>query len=281
MDKARRHLLTRALAISGGFALADLSVGRSMAHDIALLRTAAAGAAIFDHAAFDSLLAKYARLSRDRIVRVDYAAWTRSGSDRAALRDYIDTLAASDPLRLTRDEQFAFWANLYNALTLDVVLQAYPVTSIRQIRPTLLSIGPWKKTVARVAGVDLSLDAIEQDILRKGWRDPRVHYAVNCASISCPNLPLRAWRSAGLSEALDAAARAYVNHPRGVRFDGDALTVSSIYKWYEADFGGSDPGVIGHLTRYAADPLRERLAATRRISHDRYDWSLNVAPATA
>jgi hypothetical protein len=278
MDKARRHLLTRALAISGGFALADLSVGRSMAHDIALLRTAAAGAAIFDHAAFDSLLAKYARLSRDRIVRVDYAAWTRSGSDRAALRDYIDTLAASDPLRLTRDEQFAFWANLYNALTLDVVLQAYPVTSIRQIRPTLLSIGPWKKTVVRLMGVDLSLDAIEQDILRHGWRDPRVHYAVNCASISCPNLPLIAWRGAGLSLALDSAARAYVNHPRGVRFEGDSLVVSSIYHWYAADFGGSDASVIAHLTSFAAAPLRARLDAAHRIARNDYDWSLNGAP---
>jgi hypothetical protein len=280
MDKARRHLLTRALAISGGFALADLSVGRSMAHDIALLRTAAAGAAIFDHAAFDSLLAKYARLSRDRIVRVDYAAWTRSGSDRAALRDYIDTLAASDPLRLTRDEQFAFWANLYNALTLDVVLQAYPVTSIRQIRPTLLSIGPWKKTVVRLMGVDLSLDAIEQDILRHGWRDPRVHYAVNCASISCPNLPLIAWRGAGLSQALDAAARAYVNHPRGVRFEGDSLVVSSIYHWYAADFGGSDAAVIAHLIGFAAAPLRDRLAAAHRIARSDYDWSLNAAPVS-
>ncbi|MDP9102781.1 MAG: DUF547 domain-containing protein, partial [Pseudomonadota bacterium] len=203
---------------------------------------------------------------------MDYAAWARTGADRAALRGYIDALSALDPLRLTRDEQFAFWANLYNALTLEVVLQAYPVASIRQIRPTLLSIGPWKKTVARVAGRDLSLDAIEHDILRKGWRDPRIHYAVNCASTSCPNLPLSAWRGAGLSDALDAAARAYVNHPRGVRFDGDALTVSSIYKWYEADFGGSDTGVIAHLARYAAEPLRQQLLAARRIAHDRYDW---------
>ena len=278
MSIVRRQLVTQGLAIAGGFAL---SVRIARAQDIGRFRSGAGGDGVFDHAAFDSLLTRYARLSRDGIVRVDYAAWAPAARDRAVLRGYIDALSAVDPFRLTRDEQFAFWANLYNALTLDVVLQAYPVASIRQIRPTLLSIGPWKKTVARVAGADLSLDTIEQDILRKGWRDPRVHYAVNCASGSCPNLPLRAWRGAGLSAALDAAANAYVNHPRGVRFDGDALTVSSIYKWYEADFGGSDAGVIAHLTRYAADPLRERLAATRRISHDRYDWSLNATPAKA
>ena len=278
MGMARRHLLARGLAIFGGLAL---GVRGASAQDVERFKSAGAGASVYDHAAFDSLLTKYARPSRDGIVRVDYAAWTRTAPDRAALRGYIDALSALDPPRLTRDEQFAFWANLYNALTLDVVLQVYPVASIRQIRPTLLSIGPWQKTVARVAGVDLSLNAIEQDILRKGWRDPRVHYAVNCASGSCPNLPLRAWRGAGLSEALDAAARAYVNHPRGVRFDGEALTVSSIYKWYKADFGGSDAGVIAHLARYAADPLRERLASTRRISHDHYDWSLNATPAKA
>ena len=281
MGIARRHFLTRGLAISGGLAFTALSVRGAMAQDAGRFRSRGGGAGVFDHAAFDSLLTRYARMSRDGIVRVDYAAWTGAAADRTALRGYIDTLSALDPLRLTRDEQFAFWANLYNALTLDVVLQAYPVASILRIRPTLLSIGPWKKTVARVAGVDLSLDAIEQDILRKGWRDPRVHYAVNCASVSCPNVPLTAWRGAGLSEALDAAARAYVNHPRGARFDGEALTVSSIYKWYKADFGGSDAGVIAHLSRYAAAPLRQRLAATLRISHDRYDWSLNATPATA
>lgn len=278
MDMARRHLLKRVLASSGGLALAGLSVRSAMAQAVGRFRTGGAGAAIFDHAAFDSLLGKYGRLSRDGIVRLDYAAWTGTAPDRAALRGYIDALAAFDPIRLTRDEQFAFWANLYNALTLDVVLQAYPVTSIRQIRPSLLSTGPWRKTVVRVLGVDLSLDAIEQDILRKGWRDPRVHYAVNCASISCPNLPLIAWRGAGLSPALDAAARAYVNHPRGVRFDGDGLVVSSIYHWYAADFGGSDASVIAHLTSFAAAPLRARLDSAHRIARDDYDWSLNVAP---
>jgi hypothetical protein len=281
MSMARRHLLKRALLVSRGLALAALSVRGAIAQDVGRFRSGGAGAGIFDHAAFDGLLARYAHLARDGIVRVDYAAWTKASVDRTALSGYIDALSAFDPIRLTRDEQFAFWTNLYNALTLDVVLQAYPVASIRQIRPSLLSIGPWKKTVARLAGVDLSLDAIEQDILRKGWRDPRVHYAVNCASVSCPNLPLKAWRGSGLSKALDAAARAYVNHPRGVRFDGDTLTVSSIYRWYEADFGGSEAGVIAHLTRYAAEPLRQRLAAARRISRDRYDWSLNAAPATA
>ena len=278
MPKAQPRISKRALIVGGG-ALAAMAGSYSWAANTEPFRARNAGDGLFDHAAFDALLVKFARGSRDGIVRIDYAAWKRSAADLTSLRRYIDRLAAADPLKLSRDEQFAFWANLYNALTLDVVLAAYPIASIWQIRPTFLSFGPWKKVVVRVAGVDLSLNAIEQDILRKGWRDPRVHYAVNCASISCPNLPLRAWRGAGLSPDLDAAARAYINHPRGVRFEGEALVVSSIYKWYATDFGGSDAAVIRHLARFAAEPLGKRLETTGRISRDSYDWSLNAQAA--
>ena len=278
-----RPLLSRRGAVSAtlGFlagALAALSASPVRAANATLFTDRSDGHEAFDHGPFDALLARFGRASADGVTRVDYAAWKTSLADRARLRHYIEALAALDPRRLSRDEQFAYWANLYNALTLDVVLDAYPVASIRQIKPTLLSIGPWKKQVVRVLGVNLSLDDIEQDILRKGWRDPRVHYAVNCASISCPNLPLRAWRGAGLAQALDAAARAYVNHPRGVRFEGDSLVVSSIYRWYAADFGGSDAAVIGHLRGFAAAPLRARLDAAHRIARADYNWSLNAAP---
>ena len=278
MPRTRPQLSRRAFVIAGGtLATAAGSTARAVGSEIFTGR--AAGEGVLDHTGFDRLLARFARVSRDGIVRVDYAAWKRSSEDRSSLRRYIDTTATANLRGLTQDEQFAFWANLYNALTLDVVLAAFPVTSIREIKPTLLALGPWKKDVVRILGVDLSLDAIEHDILRKGWRDPRVHYAANCASISCPNLPLRAWRGAGLSHALDAAAQVYVNHPRGVRFEGGALVVSSIYKWYARDFGGSDAAVIRHLADYAAEPLRKRLQVTGRIARDGYDWSLNAAQA--
>jgi hypothetical protein len=277
MYRPRPRLSRRGVVCAAG-ALATLSASPARAANVTLFADRSDGHDAFDHGRFDALLARFVRAAADGVTRVDYAAWKVSLADRARLRHYIEALAALDPGRLSRDEQFAYWANLYNALTLDVVLDAYPVGSIRQIKPTLLSIGPWKKQIVRVLGVDLSLDAIEQDILRKGWRDPRVHYAVNCASISCPNLPLRAWRGPGLSQALDAAARAYVNHPRGVRFEGDSLVVSSIYRWYAADFGGSDAAVIAHLRGFAAAPLRARLDAAHRIARDDYDWSLNAAP---
>jgi len=240
---------------------------------------AAGGALTLDHSAFDGLLARRTTL-RAGVVRVDYRGWKASSADRAALKAYIGRLSGSDPTRLTRVEQFAFWANLYNAITIETVLAAFPVRSIRDIRPTALSIGPWKAKVATVVGVSLSLDDIENGILRAGWRDPRVHYAINCASFGCPNLPRLAWRGRGLSERLDAAARAYVNHPRGARFEGDKLMVSSIYRWFAGDFGGDDKGILAHLSAYAAPALKARLQKTDRIGGHEYDWTLNEGSAS-
>ncbi len=266
------HLNRRGLITAG----VGLIAGPAFAQTTSRFTGRQAGRATADHAAFDAMLSRRARNARDGVVRVDYAGWRGSSADRAALNRYIDTLSTLDPLSLTRPEQFAYWANLYNAATIRVVLDAWPVRSIRDIRSSLLVAGPWKRTVVQVGGVDLSLDDIEHQILRKGWSDARVHYAVNCASFSCPNLPLRAWRGAGLGPRLDVAARAYVNHPRGVTFNGSSLTVSSIYKWYAADFGGTDARVIAHLTQYAAAPLAARLGQTSRISGDDYNWAINA-----
>lgn len=261
--------------IVGG--MATVVAGPAMAQSVSGFAANRSGAGTANHAALDVLLERRARNSRDGIVRVDYAAWKASAADRAALTAYIAALSRLNPLSLTRPEQFAFWANLYNAVTIDVVLDNWPVRSIRNIRSGIRP-GPWRRKLVAIGGVELSLDDIEHEILRKGWSDPRVHYAVNCASISCPNLPLRAFRGATLGPALEAAARAYVNTPRAVRFDGDALVVSSIYKWYAADFGGSDARVIAHLARYADEPLKSRLQTATRIERDVYDWSINATP---
>ena len=271
----RRTLIGAGLGLSAG-----LGARPAAAQGLSRFTGRTSGSGVANPAAFDDLLARRARASSDGVVRVDYAGWSRSTADREALKRYIENLTALNPLSLSRPEQFAFWANLYNALTLQVVLGAFPVASIRAISTSGLLPGPWWKAITRVGGVDLSLNNIEHDILRKGWRDPRVHYAVNCASFSCPNLPLRALRGASLDETLDAAARDYVNHPRGVRFEGEKLIVSSIYRWYAGDFGGSDAKVIAHLAQYAAAPLRVRLQCVDRIARGGYDWSLNATTET-
>jgi hypothetical protein len=170
--------------------------------------------------------------------------------------------------------------NLYNALTVRVVLDHYPVASIRDIdiSPGLFADGPWRKPLITVQGEDVSLDDIEHRILRPIWRDPRIHYAVNCASIGCPDLQAEAFTAANTERLLEKAARDYINHPRGVRVDRSGVTLSSIYNWFASDFE-LDGGVLGHVRRYASADLRARLEGVETIDGYAYDWSLNDVPS--
>jgi len=231
---------------------------------------------VVDHNAWRQFLAGYVETDGDGVNRVRYAAV--SSEDRRHLHDYIVALAARNPAQLNRNEAFAYWVNLYNALTVRLILDHYPVKSIREIKPHPFAIGPWKMELITVAGVSLTLDDIEHGLLRAHWRDPRIHYAVNCASISCPDLLKRPFTGADLDSMLDAAARAYVNHPRGVKVNPDGkLTVSSIYKWYADDFGADEQGVTGHLLEYAEPALAAEIRAAQSIDGYDYDWALNEA----
>ena len=251
---------------------------RLIALAAAVAMSASAQAAEPDHAAWNTLLARHVRESTDGVNRVDYAGWKASGADRAALSGYIRALEAARPSQLSRPEQFAYWANLYNAVTVDVVLARHPVASIRDIRSEGLSlkglIGPWQTKRVTVEGRRLSLDEIENTVMRPTFRDPRVHYALNCASIGCPNLMRRAWSAATLEADLDAAARAYINHPRGVKATAEGLRLSSIYRWYAADFGDA-AGLRAHLLRYADPALAAQVRANPRVAGYGYDWRLN------
>jgi hypothetical protein len=205
--------------------------------------------------------------------RIDYGQV--SDSSRASLQAYINGLAQIPISQFNRREQLAYWINLYNALTVKAVLDHYPVRSIRDIKSGLFSFGPWGKKLVMVEAERLTLDDIEHRILRPIWKDPRIHYAVNCASIGCPNLLPIAFTGAAATTLLDQAAAAYINHPRGVTVSGRKLVVSSIYVWFQTDFGGSDEGVIRHLRQYASPDLSKALARVKEISDDRYDWTLN------
>lgn len=232
-----------------------------------------------DHAAWTALLGKYVKPQPSGLNRVDYAQFKKT--DHQTLKAYIRTLETVNPAELARAEQFAFWANLYNAKTIDIVLDHYPVKSIKDISlggslTTLVTGGPWKADVVKVAGRDLSLDDIEHGILRKVFANPsRVHYAVNCASVGCPNLATEAWTGATLDTKLAEAARAYVNSPRGAKVEDGKLVVSSIYKWFREDFGGSNAGVVSHIKSHADEALKAKLRSISSIADHRYDWSLN------
>lgn len=239
-----------------------------------------AAARAADTAAYDRLLARYVVASPDGINRVRYAVWSSNAADVDALNAYVASLERDRPSRMTRDERLAHWINLYNAVTLQIILENYPVRSIRDIRSQTLDprglLGPWRTPRVTVEGRRLTLDQIEHSILRPEFNEPRIHYAINCASIGCPNLAARAWRADTMDADLTAAARAYINHPRGVSIDRQGrVRVSTIYRWFEADFGGNAAGVLSHLRRYASPDLQARLARATTIANYEYDWALN------
>ncbi|MGE0565050.1 MAG: DUF547 domain-containing protein [Pseudolabrys sp.] len=233
----------------------------------------AASTETVDHGDWGKLLGSYVRASADGVNRVDYRRFKAQG--QRTLDAYLLKLEGVKVTTLSRNEQFAYWANLYNAATVAVVLKHYPVSSIRDIGGSLFAKGPWKMKVVKVEGVDLSLDDIEHNILRPIWRDPRVHYAVNCASIGCPNLLREPFTGEKLGGQLSAAARAYVNHPRGFSVSGGSVKASQIYSWYAADFGGNAAGVLRHARRYARGELANALGQATTISSYDYDWALN------
>lgn len=210
---------------------------------------------------------------KDGIALVNYGAAT--DSDKQQLAGYVTLLSQTAVSEFNRDEQLAFWINLYNALTVQTVLEHYPVSSIRKISSGFLPTGPWDDKLISVENEELSLNDIEHRILRPIWQDPRLHYAVNCASIGCPNLAMTAYTAATAEDMLNEAAVAYINHPRGILVENGKLHVSSIYEWFAVDFGGTDEAIIAHLRKYAAPELQEQLKGLTSISDDNYDWSLN------
>lgn len=232
---------------------------------------------VVNHDLWDDFLSAYVKPAADGINRVAYGRVT--AADKTRLAQYLAQLQATPVSRLTRAEQRAYWINLYNAATVNVVLTHFPVASILKISisPGLFERGPWGKKMLRVEGMELSLNDIEHRILRPIWQDPRTHYAVNCASLGCPNLLPEAYTAPRMETQLESAARAFVNHPRGVRVSGSKLTVSSIYVWFQSDFGGTDSGVLAHLRRYANPALLEQLRGLNAIHDDDYDWTLNLA----
>ena len=234
-------------------------------------------AASIDHSAWQGILDTYLTSHPSGINRFDYAALKANAEDAAKLAGYLTSLQELDPRHYSRQEQQAYWINFYNALTVRVVVDAYPVDSIRDIYQGWLPLGPWDDVHAEVAGMPLTLNNIEHGILRPIWRDPRIHYAVNCASHGCPNLSPTVYTAANTEAQLEAGARAYINHPRGASFvDDDFLLISSIYEWYVEDFGGTEKTVIDHLMQYAEEELAARLKTFSGSIDYEYDWNLNT-----
>ncbi len=229
-----------------------------------------------DHSLWGALLAKYLVTGHPTAInRFSYGAVAEE--DQQSLHAYLAQLQRIKVSQLNRREQKAFWINLYNALTIKVILDHYPVKSIMDvdISPGFFSNGPWDAKLMQIEGESLSLNDIEHRILRPIFNDNRVHYALNCASLGCPNLQARAFTAAEMEQLLDAGARSYINHSRGVLVINGRLQVSSIYKWFQDDFGGSRKGVVNHLLQYAQSDLAGTLTSYEGKLSYAYTWSLN------
>ncbi|WP_169543732.1 DUF547 domain-containing protein [Sneathiella aquimaris] len=231
-----------------------------------------------DHTTLDQFLLRYRGTGTDGIARIAYEQVT--SKDKTSLQSYLDRLQKTPVLSLNRKQQFAFWVNLYNAATLDLILDYTPQSSIKEINisPGFFSVGPWKKDLLTVEGKPVSLDRIEHSILRPIWQDARVHYVVNCASLGCPDIPEQALNAERLEQQLDAAARAFINHPRGVTLeDPETVVISSLYNWFSEDFGQDETEILDHIRAFADPSLKQKLKNITAIEGYRYDWSLNKA----
>lgn len=264
------------IVVSGCTSIERLSLPEPALADIYWARHDAASAAVIDHRLWQSFLDRYVSTDAAGVNLVNYAAV--SPQDHALLKRYLAELQAVSIHQHRRDVQLAYWVNLYNAKTVDIVLDHYPVDSIRDIKlgDGLIVVGPWRAPVLRVSGRPLSLNDIEHAIIRPIWQDQRIHYVLNCAAIGCPNLGLKAYGNDDIDAAMTVAAEAYVNDPRGVHVDGNGrLRLSKIYAWFREDFGGEPRAVLHSVAQFAKPSLRARLEEHGRIDDYAYNWLLN------
>lgn len=233
---------------------------------------------MIDHTPWQTILDAYLVTETPSGVHLfNYSAV--SDEHQNLLKSYLESMEQVDPRTYPRTEQKAYWINLYNAATVNLILENYPLKSITKLGDSFFAFGPWDDDAVTVAGEVLTLNDIEHKILRPIWRDPRIHYAVNCASFGCPNLASTAYTRQNIEQLLDEGAYAYINHKRGVHFEGKELILSKIYHWYKEDFGNHESHLIQHLIRYAKPELRVKLeqfktAGDFDIDYE-YNWSLN------
>jgi len=231
---------------------------------------------IVDHGQWDMLLKEYLVVDHSSgINRFRYADVTKDNKE--TLAEYLLQLQKVKVSSLNREEQKAYWINLYNSLTVKIILDHYPVKSIMDIdiSPGFFSNGPWDAKLLQIEKEKVSLNDIEHRILRPIFKDNRLHYALNCASIGCPNLQPVAFTGANTDALLETGAREYINSPRGANMINNKLQVSSIYKWFQADFGGSEAEVINHLLKYTQASTTAELKTYKKGLKFDYDWGLN------
>ncbi len=210
------------------------------------------------HQIWDTLLNKYVSSSGS----VDYQGFKR---ELPKLSGYLDLLSTNPPKKdWSRAEQLAYWINAYNAFTIKLILDHYPLESIMDLQD------PWDTPFIMIGSKKYTLNQIEHDVIRKQFEEPRIHFAVNCASQSCPELINHAYTASKLDTQLERQTRAYINNPKHNEISTGHVKISSLFDWYREDFTHSGT-VIDFLNMYTD----KSISADAKISYKEYDWSLN------
>lgn len=212
---------------------------------------------LYNHDIWDQLLTKYVNSEG----AVDYEGLKK---EHARLKEYLDILANNEPQKdWLRAKTMAYWINAYNAHTVDLIIKNYPAKSITDLDGG----NPWDVKRIKIGQKSLSLNNIEHDILRKEFKDPRIHFAVNCAAKSCPKLHNRAWTEQNLETNLESLTRSFVNNKLANKLTTDKVELSKIFEWYRSDFGD----LITFLNEYSTI----KVSSKAKVSHLEYNWLLN------
>lgn len=250
----------------------------SRSFGLVLLATMPLSGATFDHSAWDRVLKPYV----NDIGEVDYAALK---ANRKELDTYIQMLGESSPanrpeLFPTKAHELAYWMNAYNAFVVRGVMDNFPTRSVRDLGALY---GFFRRNDYAAGGVKMSLRHLENEILRKQYHEPRIHFGIVCASISCPRLSREAFTAENLEEQLERLARQFINERRNLTIDARAneVTLSKIFDWYKKDFengnGRRKQTVLDFIRLYADDENRKALDSLKQptVKYYEYDWSIN------
>lgn len=225
---------------------------------VSILPAAADAAWRDDYAA---LLQKYVKPTG-----VDYESWAANAGDKAKLKSVADAIGEEKPAG-SQDDKLAFYINAYNAWTLHHFVKDYPYENSNALKRTIF----FSRGINKVAGESISFRSLENDIIRAKFSEPRIHFALNCASASCPPLLNRPYVGSTLDADLTTQTRAYLNdNPLGVTVKGNTASISEIFDWFAADFGGDAKAFIN---KYRVQPL----GSSVKIEFQKYDWSRNDA----
>ena len=212
------------------------------------------------HSGFNALLAKYVSATG----KVNYDGFK---TEKSKLDEYIKLLAENSPTeKWTKNEKLAYWINLYNAATIQLILKNYPVKSIMNIN----NGKAWDLKFVKSGDKTLTLNQIENEIIRPTFKDARIHFALNCAAQSCPKLLNAAFYAHILDKQLDTATKKFINNSVKNQISENSVKISKIFEWYAVDFG-EQKGLIDYLNKYS----NTNISSKAKISFIEYNWDLN------